>query len=281
MGMVKRSDTHVIDTLAVRSIINQLPENWLVRGLEERDYGIDLSIELFDGEHPTGCYSLIQVKGTRSAFEDSVSFPKFPTKTLEYAQLFPEPFFLFHTSVSNGDTRFVWLQKYIEARLRSDRPKWADQNSNTIYFPDENTLSSVEGKRKIERIMRLLAAQRSGLDFLADFEWLKIHWENFQLGEVGVLASCVECVRRLATHKRFLTVYMHDFMEIDMAGLADKLQSLPVPLPTDGLGCSEEIAMDLDIIDLEVCKLDALKKHFLYHGEMDDFEAEYSSSSPY
>lgn len=281
MGIVKRSDTHVIDTLAVRSIISALPEDWLVRGLEERDYGIDLSIELFDGEHPTGCSCLIQVKGTRDTFEDSDSFSGFPTKTLEYAQLFPEPFFLFHTSVADDETRFVWLQKYIEVRLRIDRPKWADQKSNTIHFPDENTLSSVEGKRKIERIMRLLAAQRSGLDFLADYEWLKIHWENFKLGEVGVLPNCVECVRRLATHKRFLTVYMHDFMEIDMGGLADKLQALPVPLPTDELGCPEEITMDLTIIDSEVCKLDALKMNFLGQGEMDAFEEEYSSSSPY
>ena len=92
--MIRRTETHITDTLAVRLIISTLPPNWLVRGLEERDYGVDLSIELFDGENPTGCFSLIQVKGKRKGFKSKpVKLSKFPTKTLEYATLFPEPFF--------------------------------------------------------------------------------------------------------------------------------------------------------------------------------------------
>ncbi|MBF4437736.1 DUF4365 domain-containing protein, partial [Vibrio anguillarum] len=62
--MIKRTRTHEIDTLAVRKIISELPVDWIVRGQEERDYGIDLTIERFDGQNATGDYFLVQVKGT-------------------------------------------------------------------------------------------------------------------------------------------------------------------------------------------------------------------------
>lgn len=87
--MIQRTDSHIIDTLAIREIFKKMPENWLVRGLDERDYGIDLKIEKFDGSKPTGALSLIQVKGTRDTFEGQIKLAQFPTKTLKYAELFP------------------------------------------------------------------------------------------------------------------------------------------------------------------------------------------------
>lgn len=185
--MTRRTETHIIDTLAVRQIISTLPSNWLVRILEERDYGIDLSIELYDGENPTGCFSLIQIKGTRKSFiNEVISMSGFPTRTLKYATLFPEPFFIFHTSIEDKKTYYVWAQKYIEIRLLKDTPQWIDQESNTIKFPIENLLGSEDGNAKIETIMRRLSANKSGLEFLADFEWLKMHWEHYKLGETDV-----------------------------------------------------------------------------------------------
>jgi hypothetical protein len=92
--MIQRTDTHIIDTLAIREIFTQMPANWLVRGLDERDYGIDLKIEKFNGNKPTGALSLVQVKGTRDKFEEKVKLSHFPTKTLEYAELFSKPFFI-------------------------------------------------------------------------------------------------------------------------------------------------------------------------------------------
>lgn len=58
-----RSSTHITDTRAVRLIMSKLNPNWLLRSLEERDYGIDLSLEKFNGDEPTGNYVFIQVKG--------------------------------------------------------------------------------------------------------------------------------------------------------------------------------------------------------------------------
>jgi Domain of unknown function (DUF4365) len=276
-----RKQTHVIDTLAIRAIISVLPENWLVRGLEERDYGIDLSIELYDGENPTGCVSLIQVKGTSKSFNEPIKLYGFPTKTLEYAQLFPESFFIFHTSVSDKKTYFVWAQKYIETRLVKDTPGWADQDSNTIYFPEENVLGSVDGNSKIEKIMRLLSAKKNGLDFLADYEWLCIHWDNYKVGEQGVLPICIEIVKKLKRHKLFYSVYLHDFMQINLTELLNYLEVFnDYPISSDGYESDEE-AERITRVDRQMLALNGLKMTFLGQSEMDHFEEEYSSTSPY
>lgn len=279
--MTLRSQTHVIDTLAIRAVISALPENWLVRGLEERDYGIDLSIELYDGEKPTGCFSLIQVKGTRSSFEGDVKLGGFPTKTLEYAQLFPESFFIFHTSVTDKQTYFVWAQKYIEIRLSPSNKNWFEQDSNTIYFPDENVLGTEEGNNKIERIMRLLSARNNGLEFLADYEWLCIHWENYKLGEQQILDACIETAKNLIKHKLFYSVYLHEFMEMDFTELLSNLEIFKTyPISQNGYESNDE-AIRILSVDRQILSLNGLKMAFLGQSEMDAFEEEYSSSSPY
>ncbi len=279
--MTLRSQTHVIDTLAIRAVISVLPENWLVRGLEERDYGIDLSIELYDGEKPTGCFSLIQVKGTKNSFSGDVKLGGFPTKTLEYAKLFPESFFIFHTSVTDKQTYFVWAQKYIQIRLSQDNPAWLAQDSNTIYFPTENLLGTKEGNNKIERIMKLLSARSDGLEFLSDYESLRIHWEHYKGGEQGVLEACIETVKSLRHHKLFYSVYLHEFMEINFTEILNDLELFRTyPISQDGYESDEEARRILSV-DRQISSLDGLKMNFLGQSEMDAFEEEYSSTSPY
>ncbi len=279
--MIKRSSTHITDTLAVRRIIAALPENWLVRGLEERDYGIDLSIELFDGENPTGCFALIQAKGTKAAFGSPGTLSGFPTKTLQYAQLFPEPFFIFYTSIDDNRTKFVWIQKYIKTKLNVDNENWVNQAKCTIHFPCENVLGTIEGNRKIESSMRLLGARQSGLDFLADFEILKMHWENFKLGNQALLEVCIDIIARISTHTRFFDVYLHDYMNLDFEGLITDLRALPVPLPVSEDGYPEQVAIALAKVDGFFIRMDAMKMTFLGQRDCDAFEEEYSSSSPY
>ncbi len=280
--MTGRTETHITDTLAVRQIFSSLPENWLVRGLEERDYGIDLSIELFDGENPTGCFSLIQVKGKKKSFEDSnVSMSGFPTKTLEYAQLFPEAFFIFHTSIEDKKTYFVWAQKYIDVRLKKDTPNWAEQGSNTIKFPSENVLGEPSGNAKIEKIMKTLSARKSGLEFLFDFEWLKIHWDSFKLGEDKLLAQCIDIAKKLRGHKAFYTIYDPEALGVDFFDLLNSLEYFFHHPIQDHSYLDEDEARNLSTVDMHIGMLDAMKMRFLSQGDMDEFQEEFSDTSPY
>ena len=60
----ERSETHRTDTSAVRRLMTQLSSDWVIRDLSERDYGIDLKLEYFNDNKPTGKIVFLQVKGT-------------------------------------------------------------------------------------------------------------------------------------------------------------------------------------------------------------------------
>jgi len=119
--MPKRIEAHKIDTQANRKMIAQLDENWLVRDQQDRDYGIDLTIERYGNEEATGDYFLVQLKGKKAGFSENVKLSSFPVKTIKYALLFNIPFFVFHTSIKSNETKFIWLQKYAETKLEEMR----------------------------------------------------------------------------------------------------------------------------------------------------------------
>lgn len=61
----KRPNSHIIDTEACSFVTSLMPsENWVVRDLTERDFGIDKIFERFENGFATGELMAIQVKGT-------------------------------------------------------------------------------------------------------------------------------------------------------------------------------------------------------------------------
>ena len=60
-----RTQQHRVDTLAMKKVGIALGEDLLIRSMEERDYGVDAMVELFDGKS-VGQMLFLQVKGTDS-----------------------------------------------------------------------------------------------------------------------------------------------------------------------------------------------------------------------
>lgn len=203
--MPKRIDTHRIDTKAIRTIFTHLNENWLVRNLEERDYGIDLQLERFDLNDATGDFIFVQVKGTVKEFKKEVKLSKFPVDTIKYALMFDVPFFVFHTSNTSKQTKYVWLQNYVETRLEKDIPHWKNQKSVTIYFPKENDLEANDSK--ITDIIKKDKLKKMGVRFLAIYESLKFHSESVLLGQTDVAIGCAIEARKLQKLSSFINEY--------------------------------------------------------------------------
>jgi hypothetical protein len=276
--VIERGPTHVIDTRAVRTILSTIPSDWLVRNLEERDYGIDLTIEMFDGKNPTGRIALIQVKGRETSFPNRVSI-SFPVKTIQYALLFAEPFFLFHTSIADGTTYFIWIQKYVTARLNNKNPKWRSRKHVTFHFPPENTLK--DGQARIEAIMTRFAARTQALEYLSAFDWLETHWEFFHLGEKNLIEPCLHTLERMRKCDRFLAAYVQfqqfrpDFIRARkcLEALAKKSKTLDTADPA--------IIRLKASFEKHLHKLRFLKKLFLDEDGLDQFAAEMSDASPY
>uniref|UniRef100_UPI0036D9BCBB hypothetical protein n=1 Tax=Photorhabdus sp. RM322S TaxID=3342825 RepID=UPI0036D9BCBB len=141
----------------------------------------------------------VQSKGTKAIFDDDVKMNNFPVKTIKYALLFNVPFFVFYTSITSKETKFIWLQKYVEIELNKNNPTWKNKDSVTLYFPEENNLG-----KNINKINHLLEAHRAtsqSLIFLIIYEELLFHTESVLVGQYGVSAFCIKlCEKLIKTH---------------------------------------------------------------------------------
>lgn len=259
--MIQRTDSHIIDTLAIREIFKKMPENWLVRGLDERDYGIDLKIEKFDGNKPTGALSLIQVKGTRATFEGQIKLAQFPTKTLKYAELFPEPFFILYTSVTDEKTYYVWAQEYIREGFKND--KWRSQQTVTINFPASNIFGSKNSTLELEKIMKSLSIQKVGMRFLYDFDRFIFSWEGYKAGSLGEIDHCVAHAKRILRHNEFYEKYdcYHGlFSKFELLNSLEDLRDRPIK---NKYNKSNDDNRRIDHTEDMVCALETCKRDFL------------------
>ena len=105
-----RIPSHVIETKSkdyMRSIIDSFYKNGdaLVRGWDERDYGIDLTVEFFENGCPTGNIAYLQIKSTESRITknlktEDVSCSGVSACSLEYAKQKKIPFILIYISIA-------------------------------------------------------------------------------------------------------------------------------------------------------------------------------------
>lgn len=273
--MTKRTTSHQIDTSAVRLIGSQLSHDWIIRGQEERDYGMDLTIERFDNQDATGDYFLVQVKGTKSPFEDKVKMTGFPTKTIKYSMLFNVPFFVFYTSIETRETRFIHLQKYAEHKLVRTTPNWEKQDTITIYFPDENDLD--DNLPKIIDILEKDKLKKVGVHFIHLFESLKMMSESVLLGQYGVGQECHAVCISIIKINKFINRYSQNMIyhgdELKIFDLSDIFKDIAI---------SQKITReDAFFIKEQISFLDQVKVSFLMDDDYDDLAVKMQVYEPY
>lgn len=155
-----RTIQHIVDTKAIKAVFNAFPDHWVIRELTERDYGIDLSVEIFvkigQDRHENDIYDAsgaifhIQIKGTCNPIhltkESTVNY-SIGKDSLFYVEKFNTPFFLIRADVStsDGELYFVWLQRYIKDVLDTKDRFWRESSETktiTITIPNKNIVRS-------------------------------------------------------------------------------------------------------------------------------------------
>lgn len=196
---VTRVLQHIIDTRTVKRVMQLTPDHWVIRDLSERDYGIDLQIEIFT-EAPlkpdkkvryssTGCIAHLQLKGTGSPLhfsaDNHIHF-SMDIRTLKYAERFPTPFFLLRVDVSGPDqpSYFLWLQRYIADVLDVSRPNWRtlDQETIVVKIPAHNPVTE-DRLQKIEDICARPKYLEELLEFSENYRTLQNQLDAFSGGE--------------------------------------------------------------------------------------------------
>ncbi len=240
-----RTYQHVVDTRSIKRVLSLLPDYWVIRELTERDYGIDLIVEIFektgtnsDGHDlfdSTGAVFHAQVKGTASALKpkrDGLIGFQFEKGALLYAERFNTPFILFRVDVSSENAKcyFLWIQRYIRDVLDSKRPAWrtAKQDSFTIDIPPHNEIAL--GLEKIAKIACRPRLIQEMVEFCENYSVLSNHLVSASNGQFNVDAAALKYMVHLARQINNLKViFNYNDCCIDRscaAELLDFVQSL-------------------------------------------------------
>jgi Domain of unknown function (DUF4365) len=128
----RRVKSHQLEALSVRFFEQALPKNWATEK-RRNDYGVDLSVDLFEGENATGLELLVQLKA--SAEPTGEKTETITLKTATYNLLW-------------GKLQVVILVKYVEAEneaywllLKDVPPPTQKHKTFTVRIPRENRLS--------------------------------------------------------------------------------------------------------------------------------------------
>lgn len=152
----QRTNTHQLEEKSERYFRNCLPRSWTCER-PDRDYGVDLKVELFEGQSATGMELLIQLKSAQEAANREYEAIILKTSTYNYLW---------------DKLQVVMLVKYIEEENKAywlllsevDEPNQS-QDSFTIRIPKENNLESINWSRiedyiKKIKLKKLLVRER-------------------------------------------------------------------------------------------------------------------------
>jgi hypothetical protein len=151
MRRPKRPVAHLTQTKSWRVLESVAPDEWILREVSERDYGIDAYIELVSTDNEvTGYLVSVQLKGAekmdwrqapgRGLIARS---PSVKTSTAVYWMNIQVPVFLFVADLSASEVYFVSVQEHI----RSQVDKLATQDSITFEIDQHLSVRTDHGRR--------------------------------------------------------------------------------------------------------------------------------------
>lgn len=145
MKFPKRTPQHISETASWKILVEKTPASWLLRDVNERDYGIDAYIELVmnDGD-VTGDLCSVQLKGAekikwRKKTKDA-TFVIEPA-TVNYWMNLPIPVFLILTD--NTEKRAFFAP--VKLQVRKDYESYINEEPFTFTIKSENELGNEVG----------------------------------------------------------------------------------------------------------------------------------------
>lgn len=137
-----RAIQHQSETSSGKIFSNIIPNNWVIRGVSERDYGVDYYIEIVDDtSRLTGKLTLIQVKarsGIPWTQKNTYAVSDVSLSTSNYLANFAVPTFIFLIDTITEETFFINVKDYI----RKNYTDFWKQKGFTYHADKTSILSS-------------------------------------------------------------------------------------------------------------------------------------------
>lgn len=136
-----RHRKHVMETTSMKILNNKIPDRWVLRGATERDYGIDLYLEIVGADNKiTGELMALQVKSKESIVfgsDGKYTLSGIKKSTLNYWKGLPVPVFVVVVDLTGDKAYWLNLGEYLRTNQIPD-----GQDSFSLYFTNKRTLES-------------------------------------------------------------------------------------------------------------------------------------------
>lgn len=227
MAGKKKVESRIIEAKSLEIVRKMLPLEWEIRGINP-DYGLDLSIELFedrnkarlkDAVETLGEHIYIQVKGTEkikkqtikiyeegnnetNILNDSnkalqgemevVSF-NLDVSLLETVERMSSSIIvmLFVVDIIQNEIYFVCLNDYID-KVLIPKGEYKDCNQKTIYIPIENCISE-KNKNNGINVLKFYSQRAKMYSFFLKVQYQNIKLRNRSAGEIKKLYKHFAC----------------------------------------------------------------------------------------
>ena len=134
MDMPQRPRPHIQEDNSRKYFNNKIPQEWTVEDIDN-DYGVDVLIEIFNGQNATGSTFISQLKSTDKEFQGDTVSVQIDRKTLNYLKQRLEPALIVLYVSSDKEAYWIWL--------REISINWAvNQQSHLIHISKERKLST-------------------------------------------------------------------------------------------------------------------------------------------
>lgn len=125
---------HRLEEISYRYFVRHLPENWTSEKLLV-DYGVDLRVDIFEGEAATGLELLVQLKASEDAIDGDTEHVVLNTRTFNMLDRKLQVVMLVKYSHAEDEAYWLFLK---DARRPQD-----DAETVTIRIPKTNRFSNI------------------------------------------------------------------------------------------------------------------------------------------
>lgn len=141
MEFPKRPESHVIESTSFRIFSNAIPNDWIIREVTEKDYGIDCYVEICENGYMTGKLLAFQLKAsTEIILSENNQFATYyglKQSTLNYWNILPTPIFLIFIDINKEICYFSNIKNYIRQNYKS----FLTNNLKNLKIPSQFILT--------------------------------------------------------------------------------------------------------------------------------------------
>jgi tetratricopeptide (TPR) repeat protein len=133
---------------------------WIVRD-KAPDVGIDMEVEIVEGQDVVSKVLWIQIKATESVkhLHEGIPFP-IETKHLEYYESCQLPVIILLWSKPENSFYYLFAQRFIQEKLSAEDSQWRKKTTKTILFAADSKLENIDQLKTVATDGYLYIAQR-------------------------------------------------------------------------------------------------------------------------